>query len=82
MFKKKILIKCLNNRIFRSNTTFKKYDFLKDLGLNEKNLGAYYGGKWSGKGKEVVSLNPATNEVIATSTTVFIFHYLGNFRGI
>jgi hypothetical protein len=53
----------------RFNSSFKKYEFLKDIGIEEKNLGAFFG-KYGGKGKEVTSLNPSNNEIIATSTTV------------
>lgn len=41
-----------------------KYAFLKELGLQEENNGVFTG-EWSGNGKVVESINPATNEVIA-----------------
>lgn len=41
-----------------------KYSFLKDLGLQEDNLGVY-NGKWSGSGEWIESVCPINNEVIA-----------------
>lgn len=41
-----------------------KYSFLKELGLGEENSGVFHG-EWTGNGKVIESLNPATNEVIA-----------------
>ena len=31
--------------------SFKDYPYLKELGLNEENLGSYDGKKWCGSGK-------------------------------
>jgi hypothetical protein len=45
--------------------TFNEYPFLKELGLQESNLGVYHSGTWSGSGEEAVSLNPANNKPIA-----------------
>lgn len=45
--------------------TFNEYPFLKELGLQESNLGVYRAGEWGGAGEEVVSLNPANNKPIA-----------------
>lgn len=44
--------------------TFAQYPFLKDLGLEEDNLGCY-NGKWFGSGKDIVCYNPTTNKPIA-----------------
>ncbi|XP_057300334.1 alpha-aminoadipic semialdehyde dehydrogenase-like [Hydractinia symbiolongicarpus] len=41
-----------------------KYSFLKDLGLQEENLGVY-NGTWSGSGEVVESTSPINNQVIA-----------------
>ena len=41
-------------------------DFLKELGITEKNFGAYNGQWIETSGKELESKNPATGEVIAT----------------
>jgi hypothetical protein len=50
--------------------TFAKYPFLKNLGLAEHNHGVFDGKFQAGKGAEVfTSVNPATNEKIATITT-------------
>ena len=45
--------------------TFNEYPFLKELGLQENNLGVYRAGEWCGAGEEAVSLNPANNKPIA-----------------
>lgn len=45
--------------------TFNEYPFLKELGLQENNLGVYRSGEWCGSGEEAVSLNPANNNPIA-----------------
>jgi aldehyde dehydrogenase family 7 protein A1 len=47
--------------------TYDKYPFLKELGIEaENNPGSYFNGKWH-HGKQIVeSINPATNEPIAT----------------
>lgn len=45
-----------------------KYSFLKDLGLNTTNAGAY-NGKWFGSGPAVKSIDPATGNVIAEVQT-------------
>ena len=52
-----------------SKLTFENYPFLKALGLNPENHGAFYGGKWVGTGSVEHSINPATREQIAS--TVF-----------
>ena len=49
------------------STSFRRYPFLKELGLQETNPGVYRAGQWvNGGGAEVVSVNPATNEPIAS----------------
>jgi len=42
-----------------------KYSFLKELGISEENLGVF-DGSWRASGKTVESINPATNEAIAS----------------
>lgn len=49
--------------------TFAKYPFLKNLGLSENNAGVYNGKFEAGKGPVFTSVNPATNEPIATVST-------------
>ena len=44
--------------------TFSQFSFLKELGLEEDNLGCY-NGKWFGSGKDLVSVNPTTNKSVA-----------------
>lgn len=54
---------------YSKQLTFDQYPFLAELGLQaENNAGAYYNGKWHhGKANEMItSVNPATNESIAT----------------
>jgi hypothetical protein len=41
--------------------SYEKYPFLKELGIEKENLGAYYNGKWQSSGPEILkSINPAT----------------------
>jgi aldehyde dehydrogenase family 7 protein A1 len=42
-----------------------KYSWLKELGLESVNKGAYWGQQWGGSGAEIESVTPATNEPIA-----------------
>jgi hypothetical protein len=50
--KKRFLINFLNKKIsfMQSQLTFNKYPFLKELGLQETNLGCYYDKTWVGSG--------------------------------
>jgi hypothetical protein len=34
----------------KSSFSLSKYSFLKDLGLDKENYGAYFNGKWQGSG--------------------------------
>ena len=56
-------------------TCFSKYQFLAQLGLKEKNLGALYDGEWHGSGEVLESHNPSTEEVIATTTGASVQDY-------
>lgn len=47
-----------------SGLTFHDYPFLKQLGLEEENLGVF-NGAWGGKGEWVTSVNPTTGKPIA-----------------
>lgn len=49
--------------------TFSKYPFLAKLGLQESNAGVFNGAFVQGKGVTFTSMNPATNEPIATIST-------------
>ena len=49
--------------------TFSKYPFLAKLGLKETNAGVFNGAFVAGKGVTFTSMNPATNEPIATIST-------------
>jgi len=46
-------------------SSFEKYPFLKELGLEPVNLGVY-NGSWSGSGEVITTVNPANNEPIAS----------------
>lgn len=50
------------------NFTFNKYDFLRKLGLQEKNPGNFNGKSWTGTAPGTVTINPSTNEEIAYTT--------------
>lgn len=49
--------------------TYGKYPFLKTLGIKENNDGVFNGAFVAGKGPVFTSMNPSTNEPIATITT-------------
>ncbi|CAK4078987.1 unnamed protein product [Aphanomyces euteiches] len=53
---------------YQSGLTFSKYPFLSELGLKETNDGVF-DGSWFGNGPVFTSVNPATNEPIATIRT-------------
>jgi aldehyde dehydrogenase family 7 protein A1 len=61
-----VLRSFFNNRRSMATTTFSKYSFLSELGLAETNAGAFDGHKWFGSGETLTSINPTTNEPIAT----------------
>ena len=50
----------------KSNLSFNKYPFLKELGLNEINEGCYRNGEWKSSGNETVTYSPHTGEPLAT----------------
>jgi aldehyde dehydrogenase family 7 protein A1 len=52
-----------------ASLTFNKYPFLSNLGLSESNSGVFNGKFVAGEGELFTSVNPATNEPIATITT-------------
>ena len=49
--------------------TFKNFSFLKNLGLEERNLGCYDGHKWFGNGEVIRTYNPNTGEPLAEIVT-------------
>lgn len=49
------------------NLAYNKYPFLKELGIEPENFGAYYDGKWQGNGEVLQSINPSTEEIISTT---------------
>jgi aldehyde dehydrogenase family 7 protein A1 len=50
---------------YKTQLSFNKYPFLKELGLTERNLGLFGNGKWSGSGETILSTSPTTGEAIA-----------------
>lgn len=48
-----------------SELTYKDFPFLKELGIEEVNLGAYRRGEWVGNGPEYIAKNPHNNKPIA-----------------
>ncbi len=48
--------------------SFDKYPFLRELGLEEDNLGVY-NGQWFGNGPVLTSVNPASGQPIARVTS-------------
>jgi len=48
-----------------SSSSYEKYPFLKELGLDKENCGVYADGKWFGSGKTVASVNPGDGTNIA-----------------
>lgn len=44
--------------------TYSEYPFLKELGLEEENLGVY-NGKWGGSGEFLTAVSPTTGKPIA-----------------
>ena len=45
--------------------TYSEFPFLKELGLEETNLGVYRNGEWVGSGPDFTALNPHNNKPIA-----------------
>lgn len=48
-----------------NNLTYHQYPFLKELGIEEENLGCYRNGEWVGSGPVVTAVNPTNNKPIA-----------------
>ena len=48
-----------------STLTFSEFLFLKELGLEELNLGVFHSGEWVGNGPLYTSVNPHNNKPIA-----------------
>lgn len=56
-------------RLYSMKSEFSKHaSLLNSLGLDKENNGVY-NGEWSGKGELVHSINPATNQIIASVRT-------------
>ncbi|KAL1490722.1 hypothetical protein ABEB36_013371 [Hypothenemus hampei] len=60
-----VLFRAMSSSQFLIND--KKYAFLKDLGLEEHNLGVY-NGTWKGSGKKIQSICPSNGMIIAEVT--------------
>ena|SRR3990167_3259751 len=64
-----------NLRCLYSSVTYDHFPFLKELGIEKTNPGVY-NGEWSqGGGEPLYSINPATNEVIASVTQASLKDY-------
>jgi aldehyde dehydrogenase family 7 member A1 len=48
-----------------STLDYEKYTFLKEIGIEQDNLGCYNGHKWCGSGKSLFSVSPSTGKNIA-----------------
>lgn len=60
------IVKSLTRAIsLRLSSTYSKYDFLNELGIDKTNKGCFNGEEWISSGEVVPSINPTTNEVIA-----------------
>lgn len=51
--------------------TYSEYPFLKELGLEEENLGVY-NGKWGGSGDFLTAISPTTGKPIAKYVLVLL----------
>lgn len=63
--------------------SYEKYTFLKELGIETENVGAYFDGKWQTTGTEILkSINPATEEVISVTKSASIEDYENAMKGM
>ena len=46
--------------ILMDNLEYSEHPFLKEIGIEPANFGAYYNGKWQGSGPVLESINPST----------------------
>ena len=61
---------CKRRNFFASAKTLEYKTLFKELGLSDHNPGVY-DGKWQhGQGSTAISINPATNEILATTSNV------------
>ncbi|GJN33884.1 hypothetical protein PR202_gb22512 [Eleusine coracana subsp. coracana] len=58
----------------------KEHQFLAELGLAPRNLGAFFCGSWAGSGPVVTSTNPANNQVIAEVVEASVHDYEDGMR--
>lgn len=62
---------------YSTKLAYHKYPFLAELGIKEHNKAVNFGKGWIGSGKIINSVNPSTDEVIATvqqvRKIVFVF---------
>ena len=61
---------------------YSKHPFLKELGIEPENFGAYYNGKWQGDGEVLKSINPVTEEVISTTKSASVADYENALKGM
>ncbi|CAJ2638226.1 unnamed protein product [Trifolium pratense] len=50
-------------------------EFLKEIGLGSTNIGSFINGQWKANGSSVTSVNPSTNQTIATVTEATVADY-------
>ena len=59
-----------------SQLTYNKYAFLKELGIEETNLGCYRNGEWvSNGGNTHVTINPHDNKEVAKTQLASVSDY-------
>lgn len=54
---------------------YPEHPFLKEIGIESTNFGAYYNGKWQGTGVVLESINPSNEKVISTTTAASVDDY-------
>jgi acyl-CoA reductase-like NAD-dependent aldehyde dehydrogenase len=45
--------------------TYSDFKFLKELGIEENNIGCYYNGKWAANGDDYTCMNPSTGKAVS-----------------
>ena len=63
-------------------TEYEKHAFLKEVGIQAENFGAYYNGKWQGSGEVFKAVNPSTEEVISTTKGASLEDYENAVKGM
>lgn len=58
-----------------ADLAYDKYPFLKDIGIDRENFGAFYNGKWQGNGELIKSISPTTEETVSTTKCASVEDY-------